>query len=59
MQLSDKAIQELKNTLIQIYGSAFSLSDEELNEVGELLLTAVAEGLKQRVARPELPTIKA
>lgn len=59
MKLSDNAIQELKDILVQKYGSAFGLSDEQLNEIGELLLTALAEGLKLIVTRPELPTIEA
>lgn len=58
MQLSSEAIKELKEVLVQKYGSVFGLSDEELNEIGELLLTALAEGLKQRVASPELFTPK-
>lgn len=49
MQLSAQAIQDLKNVLIQKYGSAFDLSDEELSEVGLLLLTALAEKLKMNV----------
>lgn len=48
MQLSDKAIQELKNTLIKEYGSDFGLSDEGLNEIGLFLINSLAEVLKHK-----------
>ena len=46
MELSSKAIQELRMELKRIYGSDFELSNEELNEIGLFLLTSLAEGLK-------------
>jgi hypothetical protein len=48
MNLSPVAIQDLKATLIKEYGSFFGLSDNELEEIGLFLLTAVAEDLKIR-----------
>ena len=48
MKLSEIAIQELRMSLQKAYGSDFSLSNEELNEIGLFLLTSLAEGLKQR-----------
>ncbi len=56
MQISDKAIKDLRNELINKYGSDFNLSDEELNEIGLFLLTCLAESLKLRVTNPELFT---
>lgn len=49
MKLSDKAIQELRITLQNKYNSDFNLTDEELNEIGLFLLTALAEGLKLKM----------
>lgn len=46
LHLSDKAIQDLRKELISSYGSDFKLNDEELNKIGLLLLTILAEGLK-------------
>jgi hypothetical protein len=46
MQLSDKAIQDLRIELKSLYGTDFGLQDEALNEVGLLLLTSLAEVLK-------------
>ncbi len=46
MQLTDKAIQDLKNELIKQYGSSFDLTNEELNEIGLFLLCELAEALK-------------
>jgi hypothetical protein len=57
MQLSDKAIQDLKSELMNKYGCTFDLSDEEVNEIGCLLLTILAESLKMKIANPELPTV--
>ncbi len=47
MQLSNKAINDLRKELLKVYGSDFGLTDEQLNEIGEFLLTGLAEGLKQ------------
>ncbi len=46
MKLSEQAIQDLRMELQKVYGSDFSLSNEELNEIGMFLLTSLAEGLK-------------
>lgn len=46
MNLSDKAIQDLRIELKKIYGTDFELGNEELNEIGLFLLTSLAEGLK-------------
>lgn len=51
MQLSDKAIQDLKHTLTKEYGSAFGLSEEGLNEVGLFLITSLAEILKHKARK--------
>jgi hypothetical protein len=56
MNLSDKAKNELREVLKKDIGleRANAFSDEELNEIGLFLLTAVVVNLKLRVARPEL-----
>lgn len=46
MELSDKAIQDLRIELKRLYGTDFELENEELNEIGLFLLTSLAEGLK-------------
>lgn len=48
MNLSDKAIQDLRVALGISYGEDFvaALSDEEVNRIGMLLLTCLMEGLK-------------
>jgi len=46
MQLSEKAIKELKLHIQKTYGTDFELTSEELNEIGLFLLTSLAEGLK-------------
>ncbi len=48
MQLSEKAIQDLRIELKNIYGTDFELQDEELNEIGLFLLESLKEGLKLR-----------
>ena len=50
-QLSKEAIEDLKLTLKKNYGPDFcsKFTDEELEEVGMLLLTILAEGLKMKV----------
>lgn len=51
MILSDKAIKDLRTEIIRIAGveCSNSLSDEELQEIGILLLTMLSEALKHRV----------
>jgi hypothetical protein len=46
MELSSKAIEDLRLALQQKYNSDFSLSNEELNEIGLFLLTSLVEKLK-------------
>ncbi len=56
MQLSQKAIKDLREALNKSYGEDFDkeLSDEQVNKLGCLLLTVLAEGLKLEIAHPEL-----
>lgn len=56
MELSNKALEELKKILIKDIGAdiANGFSDEELNNLGLLFLNILAENLKMRVANPEL-----
>lgn len=49
MQLSAKAIEDLKSELINKYGSAFDLSNDEINEIGSLVLVMLAESLKNKM----------
>ena len=48
MNLTTQAIKDLRNAIRKIYGLDFemSLSDEEVNEIGDLLLNILAESLK-------------
>ncbi|KKR43398.1 MAG: hypothetical protein UU10_C0004G0006 [Parcubacteria group bacterium GW2011_GWF1_40_6] len=46
IELSNKAIHELRLELQKKYNSDFGLNDEELNKIGLFLLTALMEGLK-------------
>lgn len=50
-QLSKKAIHDLRVSLCKKYGESFILpmSDEELNQIGILILTSVSESLKLRI----------
>lgn len=48
MELSERAIEDLRNELKTIYGTDFELKKEELNEIGLFLLTSLAEGIKLR-----------
>lgn len=59
--LSQKAKSDLRIILRKSYGEDFevALSDEEVGEIGDLLLTVLAEGLKLKIANPELFTINA
>jgi len=48
MKLTTQAIKELRNAIQKTYGLDFenSLSDEEVSEIGDLLLNILAESLK-------------
>lgn len=58
MQLSEQAIKDLRIALRNTYGEDFevSLSNEEVNRLGNLLLNILAESLKMKVAESELQT---
>ncbi len=51
MTLSVKAIKDLRKALKNSYGIGFesSLTDEEISEIGDLILTVLAEELKLKV----------
>jgi hypothetical protein len=48
MKLSEKAIKDLRIALKKTYGENFesSLTKDEVNRIGDLLLTILAESLK-------------
>ena len=50
-KLSQKSLIDLKETLRRSYGENFGndLTDEEFEEIGILLLTVLAEGLKTKI----------
>lgn len=48
MKLSDEAIKDLSIILAKETGGAINLNQDELNEIGELLLTVLTENLKMR-----------
>lgn len=56
MKLSTNAIKDLRIALQKSYGSDFDkrFSDEEINNIGDLLLNVLAESLKLEVMYPEL-----
>ena len=56
MELSKKAINELRDVLIKKIGpkATSEMDDNELEEIGMFLLTALAEGLKLKVREEEL-----
>ena len=56
--LSNNAIKDLRIALAQSYGKDWeaSLTDEEVTEIGDLLLNILAESLKIKIASPELLT---
>jgi hypothetical protein len=58
MQLSKQSLTDLRSRLINSYGQELSgkLNDEELNEIGNLLLTILSEGLKLKVRQESLKT---
>ncbi|MCX6757609.1 MAG: hypothetical protein NTZ44_01880 [Candidatus Nomurabacteria bacterium] len=51
LQLSKQAIIDLRIALQKSYGEVFgsSLSDQEINEIGSLLLNTLAENLKIKI----------
>jgi hypothetical protein len=55
MELSKKAINELRDVLIKEIGpkATSEMSNDELDEIGMFLLTALAEGLKLKVREAE------
>lgn len=56
MQLSQKALLDLRTALNNSYGESFDieLSDDDVNDLGNLFLTALAESLKLEIAHPEI-----
>jgi hypothetical protein len=58
MQLSKESLTDLRSRLIKSYGQELSdkLNDEELNEIGNLLLTVLSESLKLKVTQESLKT---
>lgn len=56
MKLSNAGIKDLRLALQKSYGGNFDMdmSDEEINEIGELLLNTLAESLKNKITTPEL-----
>lgn len=58
MKLSEKAKVDLRKVLVKEAGEerVNSFSDEELNKLGLLFLNVLAEGLKMKIANPELLT---
>ncbi len=60
VQLSQQALQDLRLALRSSYGQDFDtdLTDEQINNLGNLLLTILAEGLLLKVTQSGLPTIE-
>lgn len=58
MQLSKKSLVDLRSRLINNYGQELSdkLNDEELNEIGNLLLIVLSEALKLKVQQESIKT---
>lgn len=58
MRLGQKAIRDLRIALRKTYGVDFevSLSDEEVNRIGDLLLNILAESLRMKLTDSELST---
>lgn len=56
LALSDKSKTDLRKSLRSSYGEVFEagLSDEEVNQLGVLVLTVLSESLKLEIANPEL-----
>lgn len=55
MQLSEKAIKDLREVFEQSFGvdASNSFSDKELNTIGDLLLTILAESLKIKMNKTD------
>ena len=51
MKLSNKALEDLRRVLINEIGSEVvgNMTDEDLSQIGELLLTIAAESLKIKI----------
>lgn len=51
MRLSEKATKDLREVFMQFFGAdaSNSFSDKELNTIGNLLLTILAESLKMKM----------
>lgn len=58
MKLTVSAIKDLRGALQKSYGDDFDvvLSDEEIENIGLLLLTCLVESLKLEIVNPELFT---
>lgn len=58
MPFSTTAMNDLRRTLHKSYGESFesSLSENEVAEIGELLLIILTESLKNKAVHPELYT---
>ena len=56
MQLSNESLTDLRSRLVKNYGQELSdkLNDEELNEIGNFLLTVLSESLKLKVQQESL-----
>lgn len=56
MELSSQSLCDLRAALKQSYGENFDveLSDEDIQQIGELFLTGVVSYLKMRVSIPEV-----
>lgn len=56
VKISNQAIEDLKNALQKSYGVDFtsSLSEDEVNEIGCLLLTIMSESLKRKITDSKL-----
>ena len=55
MQLSNKAIKDLRVALDSSYGEGFSnqLNDEEINHLGVFFLTCLVEGFKLEMKKKD------
>ncbi len=60
MQLSKESIVDLRKAIVKSYGEDLSnkLNDEELNEIGNALLTITCEALKLKVSQCSKNTIQ-
>jgi hypothetical protein len=60
VQLSSQALQDLRMAFRASYGENFDqdLTDEQVNKLGNLFLTILAEGLMLEVINSKLPSIE-